>query len=81
MKYRIGSVEYEYSETEKHGAVRTESRTYVRENAYELLNIFINEIESRLRRNIQNRLEKSGMNKYTGFPAETGESSISSDSF
>lgn len=79
MRYKVGTIEYSYDEKELHGAVITENRTYVRENPYELLNIFINEIEGRLRRDIQNRLEGTGLNKYTGLPSGSAPEDLDSN--
>lgn len=71
MRYRIGHVEYDYNETERHGVVITDSRTYIRENPYELLNIFMNEIERRLRHNIRSKLTGTDINPITDI--ETGK--------
>lgn len=71
MRYRIGRVEYDYNETEHHGVVITDSRTYIRENPYELLNIFMNEIERRLRYSIRDKLIGTNINPITG--TETGK--------
>lgn len=77
MKYKVGAIEYYYDETELHGTVRTDSRTYIRENPYELLNIFMNEIEGRLRHNIQDKLEGK-LNRYTGLPSGVSPENVSS---
>lgn len=71
MRYRIGRVEYDYNEDEHHGVVITDSRTYIRENPYELLNIFMNEIERRLRYSIRDKLTGTNINPITG--TETGK--------
>lgn len=71
MRYKIGHVEYDYNKDECHGVVITDSRTYIRENPYELLNIFMNEIERRLRRNIRSKLTGTNINPITGI--ETGK--------
>ena len=71
MRYRIGHVEYDYNEDERHGVVITDSRTYIRENPYELLNIFMNEIERRLRYSIRDKLIGTNIKPITG--SETGK--------
>ena len=37
MRYRIGHVEYDYNETEHHGVVITDSRTYIRKTRMNFL--------------------------------------------
>ncbi len=68
MKYKIGSIEFYYDEGQKVGTVTAGGKTHISKNAIELLNVFTNEIESRIRKQVQGKLEAAGINKYTGIP-------------
>ena len=66
IKYKTGSIEYYYNTEQKAGTVTAGGTPFISNNALELLNVFINEIDSKLRHSIQDKLETAGINKYTG---------------
>lgn len=66
MNFKTGKIEYNYDEKLMSGTVIAGSKTYISSNAIELLNIFMNEIDGRIRRQVQSKLETAGINKYTG---------------
>ena len=73
MHYKIGSIELDYSENTMTGTVVTKSRTITGTNVFELLNIFMNEIDHSLRTDIRRRLDGTGINIWTGMPEEKKE--------
>ena len=71
IHYKVGGIEFEYDTDAYTGTVTaSDGARWEKENIFELENIFINEIDRRIRLDIRQKLEKTRINKLTGFTEE-----------
>lgn len=73
MYYKIGNIELSYDPDVLAGSVSNRNKTWRGTNVFELLNIFMNEIDHSLRTDVRRRLDGTGINIWTGMPEEKKE--------